>query len=254
MKKAYYKPTIFHQFPRVVAAQSTRHGGVSPPPYHSLNIGINTRDDDQLIAQNRKRFFNALGLQNPSFTYSHQIHGKEVFHAQLPASQAVQGFDAIISNQPNLLIGVTIADCCPVLIYDTSNQAFAAIHAGWRGTVAQIVKHTLDHMQTTFGTQASNCFAFVGTCISQSFYEVDEQVAQHFNPAHKTEGKAFDKWHVDLRASNRHQLIEWGLPHYQVEVSPFCTWANNEDYFSHRREKGTTGRMLAVIGMFGKEE
>ena len=250
MQLPFYQPGIFKQFPEIVAAESTRHGGVSPIPYASLNLGINTEDKAEHIADNRRIYFDAIGWERAAFASSYQVHSANIMIAT--SAGQVHGYDAIITQQKDLLVGVTVADCCPILIYDAKNGVVAAIHAGWKGTVERIVLMTLQKMQSAFKTDALDCYAYVGTCISQSQYEVDDKVAHYFSSEHKIARQQQGKWLVDIRATNQDYLRSFGIPASQIEVSPFCTWINNNDYFSHRKEKGTTGRMLVVIGMKGK--
>lgn len=241
-----HQPNIFAPHP-VVAAESQRSGGVSPAPYQSLNLGINTEDTPGHVEHNRERFFKALGWSVGAFCYSYQVHGKAVLVATEPEGH--HGYDAIITKEPGLLIGVTIADCTPVLVFDPKQRAVAAIHAGWQGTAAQIVTHTLNRMEEAFGTHPEDCLAYIGTCITQPYYEVDERVASRLPEAHLKAGAKPGKWMADLKGANLAQLLTAGVPKAHIEVSPYCTWADNEHYFSHRRNKGVTGRMLAVIGI-----
>ena len=104
-------------------------------------------------------------------------------------------------------------------------------------------------MAQRYGTRGGDCYAYIGTCIDGHHYEVDEKVARHFDGSCKWPGRTNEKWQVDLKAANKMQLLAFGIPEVQVEVSPFSTFIHGEDYFSHRRENGLTGRMLAVIGM-----
>ena len=241
------KPNIFNAFPEVIAAESTRHGGVSPVPFQSLNLGINTEDREEHIDKNRQYFFEQLGLNPQSYAGALQVHGNKVYHAQAPV--LVEGYDALITNVGGLSVGVTVADCCPILIFDARQKAVAAVHAGWRGTVAKIVVETLREMKAVFNTRPEHCYAYVGTCISQDNYEVDELVGAQFEDAHKVKGKQPGKWMVDIRKANLEQLLGAGVPAHQIEVSSYCTWDNNDNFFSYRKEKGQTGRMLAVIAL-----
>lgn len=234
-------------FDNVIAAESTRHGGVSPAPYASLNLGLNTDDDLSNVEENRRRFLAELDLSANALASAHQVHGRAVLLATEPVYE--HGYDALITQLPGLAVGVTVADCCPILIYDAKNKAVAAIHAGWRGTAARVVLAALQRMQLEFRTYPGDCFAYVGTCISQQYYEVDEQVAIRFSEVHKVPGAAPGKWMVDLRAANKHQLLSFGIPESNIEVSPYCTWQHNEDFYSHRKEQGRTGRMMAVISL-----
>jgi len=242
-----YQPSLFRQFPHLVAAESTRHGGVSPAPFDSLNLGLSTGDERENVLENRRRFFGGLGIKTSQVASSFQVHGEQILYADSPDHR--EGFDALITDQPGVFVAVSVADCTPILIFDSKNGAVAAIHAGWRGTVVGLVAKTLAAMTSRFGTQGVDCFAYVGTCIDEGSFEVGADVADHF----KTGFKRFDaekkKFFVDLKAANAAQLYVFGIPESQVEISPFSTVTHNNDYFSHRLERGTTGRMMAVIGV-----
>lgn len=242
----YRTPAIFMPFTALIAAESTRHGGVSRPPYASLNLGINTADSADDVNENRRRFLSALGASEAQLASSHQVHGTEVLYAT--EAGRFTGFDALVTNVPGLLVGVTVADCVPVLLYDSEHQAVAAIHAGWRGTVGNIVTRTLEAMQRHFGTQASHCYAYIGTCIDACSFEVGPEVAEQFAPSVKRMDAASGKGFVDLKAANFALLTEAGIPAHQIEQSIWSTVTHNTDYFSYRAEQGQTGRMLAVIG------
>lgn len=238
-------PALLTRFSDLIVAESTRHGGVSPAPFASLNLGINTTDDPAHVDENRRRLFKVIGADVGRFASSHQVHGTEVLHATEPGR--FEGYDALITSQPGLMVGVTVADCVPILLYDQANRAVAAVHAGWRGTVGGIVRKTLVAMQQRFGTAANHCYAYVGTCIDECSFEVGPEVADQFPVAFKrTDG---EKYYVDLKAANRQALLDFGIPAEQISVSPFSTVLNNDDYFSYRAEGGQTGRMLAVIGL-----
>lgn len=239
--------TILSQFDQLVAAESTRHGGISPAPFHSLNLGINTPDDPANIDENRLRLCSALGILPSRIASSLQIHGTDVLYATQPGRY--DKYDALITDQVNLYLAVSTADCTPILVYDQQHKAVAAIHAGWRGTVDGIVTVTLEAMQAQFGTRPGDCFAYVGTCIDETSFEVGPEVAEQFSPAFKRLDAYTGKWFVNLKSANSHQLTNFGIPAAQIGISSFSTVLNNEDYFSHRAEKGQTGRMLAIIGV-----
>lgn len=244
---SFHIPSIFQQFAHLIAAESTRHGGVSKPPFSSLNLGINTNDDSENVAENRHIFFEKLGVSEPQFASSYQVHGDKV--QVVTEGVHIEGYDALITNQPNVFVGITVADCTPILIYDARNQAVGAIHAGWRGTVAQIALKTLQTMQQVYGTQAADCYAYVGTCIDECSFEVGEEVAEQFEAEFKRFDATFGKYLIDLKRANAAQLSAFGVPTSQMEISPYSTVIHNKDYFSYRLEKGQTGRMLALIGI-----
>jgi polyphenol oxidase len=240
------QPKIFNTV-LVTAAQSTRLGGGSPEPYHSLNLGLSVKDHEQRVWKNRELFFGGLGIKLEQLSISHQVHGNKV----LLVNQAgrTEGFDAQITNKPNVFLTVSIADCTPVLIHDTKNNAVAAIHAGWRGTVGEIVKNALQLMHENYGTEGEDCKAFIGACISFENFEVGDEVASHFDSAFKRYDTEKRKWFIDLKKANQQQLLNFGVLPENIEISGFCTVANNDMFFSHRKENGITGRMMAVIGI-----
>ncbi|MBO0930316.1 peptidoglycan editing factor PgeF [Fibrella aquatilis] len=243
---SYRTPAIFQTIPGLIAAESTRHGGISMGPYASNNLGINTDDDPAHVAENRRRFLANWQLTEADLASSYQVHGTAIRVAL--QGERTHGFDALITNKPGLLVGVTVADCTPILVYDPQNKAVAAIHSGWRGTVGGIVTDTLALMQTEFGTNPVHCLAYVGTCIDDCNFEVSDDVAAQFAPHRQRPASQPGKAFVDLKQANADQLREAGVPESQIELSPYSTVTHNTDYFSHRLEKGITGRMLAVIG------
>lgn len=241
------KPLIFHPFPQLLAVESTRHGGVSPPPYHSLNVGVFTEDSPENIRENRTLLFQSLGIYEDQVVHSHQIHGDQILLAQHPGLQ--EGYDALITNRPGLFLSVTVADCTPILVYDPVQNAVAAIHAGWRGAAARIVLKTLKAMEMQFQTRPEDCIAYVGTCIDECSYEVGKEVAVHFEEKFTRLGPEPGKFLLDLKSANAAQLLDAGVPASQIEVSVYSTVLHNADYFSYRKESGKTGRMLAIIGL-----
>lgn len=243
----YLLPTIFKAYPQLIAAQSTRNGGYSKKPYGSLNLGLHTKDDPNIIEQNRTAFFTDLGFFPEQTAGAHQVHGTNILSVDQPGQY--EGFDALITQQTGILLTITVADCTPILIFDPISRAIAAIHAGWRGTAGQIVQKTLHKMAQEFGTQTSNCLAYIGPCIDRCTFEVDEDVAQHFAPEFKEWDVLKQKFYVDLKKANRSQLESTGLLTTNIEVSPYSTVTHNASFFSYRKEKGQTGRMLAVIGL-----
>ncbi len=249
MQKMHIPPTIFAQFPNIAAAQSTRHGGISPAPYYALNLGKSTADDPANVAENRRRFCAALGFETAQMAWSRQVHGDQIRQATAPGGS--EGFDALVTNVPGILLAVSVADCTPILIYDARQQAVAAIHAGWRGTVAGIVAKTMKYMEQAFGTQGTDCFAYIGACIDECSFEVGDEVAEEFTESFKRFDVERGKFFVDLKKANAAQLLGFGVPQNQLEISPYCTVVHHSDFFSHRKDGGVTGRGMGVIGLRG---
>lgn len=166
-----------------------------------------------------------------------QIHSNLVLLASRPGLLG-EG-DALITNHAGLAISIRTADCYPILLADSRNPAVAAIHAGWRGTAAQIVIRTLEKMKSEFGTLARDIFAAIGPGIGVCCYEVGEEVAREFG----LEGQT----HLDLASENRKQLESMGVSTQNIEALGVCTFCDAERFFSYRREKEKAGRMTSFI-------
>lgn len=245
----YTIPKIFQQFPELIAVESTRKGGVSKAPYSSLNLGLFTDDSPENVLENRERIFESLGIKISRVTQSYQVHKDKIL--KVTRSKFYEGYDALITENANTFLSVTVADCTPILIYDAKNQAVAAVHAGWKGTVLDITAKTIQRMNEEFKTNPKDCYVYVGTCIDESSFEVGEDVAAMFTYDLKRLDKTGrkPKFYVDLKKANVTQLLKCGVPENQIEVSSFSTVLDNDTYFSHRKEKGKTGRMIALIGV-----
>ncbi len=238
---------IFKSFSELTAVESRRHDGVSKAPFLSLNLGNFTEDNAEDIQENRRLLLFELGFEIINFASAKQVHSDQILH--VTEGGTYDGYDALMTNTKNILLGITVADCTPILIYDAHNQAVAAVHAGWRGTVAAIVSKTLRAMTATFGTQAEHCFAYIGTCIDLEHFEVGAEVAAQFEPHCKQWNDDTQKYHVDLKQANKDQLLSFGIPENQIEVSPYSTIKHVEHYFSYRAENGVTGRFMVLIGL-----
>jgi hypothetical protein len=241
------RPAIFSAHSNLVAAQSTRNEGLGKAPYASLNLGLHTQENPAVVKENRRLFFNDLGFDPSQIAGSHQVHGTTILVVKKPGQY--EGFDALITTEKDILLSVTIADCTPILIFDPTTETVAAIHAGWRGTIDEIVLKTLAEMQLHFKVKAQNCLAYIGPCIDRNTFEVDADVANHFANEFKDWDPIRQKYLVDLKKANQSQLESIGLLPENIETSPYSTVAHNNFFFSHRKERGQTGRMLCVIGM-----
>lgn len=242
------KPDWSIPFPDgLVAAQSTRHGGVSEAPFASLNLGLHTPDRPEHVAENRRLFCESLGFDAAQLAGGFQTHGDAVRIVEAPGQH--DGYDALVTNRRGILLSVTVADCVPILVYDPVRGAIGAAHAGWKGTVAGIAAKTLRTMQQQYGTLPQDCWVYIGTCIAQADFEVDADVADHFAAPYKHWDADRNKYFVDLKQANAAPLLTMGVPAAQLSVSPYSTAADVGTFFSHRAERGQTGRMLAVIGL-----
>jgi polyphenol oxidase len=239
-------------------AFSTRGGGVSPFPANSLNLAGFDEDSAENIRENRRRFIQLLG-DGWTLAACWQVHGLEVrlVRDADDAQSERERCDALITKLPGVLLGVKTADCVPVLLADARRGACAAVHAGWRGTLAEVVGRALGRMREEFGTDPADVRAAVGPAARACCYEVGPEVVEAFRAkfsdadslfAPTSDGHAL----ADIQLANRRQLVEAGVAPGRIHTLPLCTICRPELFFSYRREKklyGKTGRLLSVIGM-----
>ena len=222
-----------------------REGGVSDPPFESLNVKLGLGDDQSAVFENRVRAYSHMGAaQFPVIFANDLAHGNAVFVAREASSRDVQGYDAIVTNVPKLVIGLSTADCLAVLLYDSARQSIGVVHAGWRGLVAGVLQNTIDVMKNEYGAETGAVRAAVGPCICAQHYEVGVEVANRFTSQFLTNSCADgERAHLDLRSVIHSQLRDAGV--VSIAHDSRCTF-EDESLFSYRRDK-LTGRQLAAI-------
>ncbi len=236
---------------------STRLGGVSAFPENDLNLAGFGEDSNENIAENRKRFLNVLDGEFQLSTVW-QVHGdgvKKVSDLE-DAKNTEEKFDGLISDLPDLLLGVKTADCVPVLIGDKKTGSYSAVHAGWRGTVESIVVKAINKMKTEYGTNSADLICAIGPAAGCRSYEIGQEVINAFSAKFSTGGKLFTqtrKRHalIDLHLANREQMLSIGVLEQNIFTTPFCTMERTDLFFSYRVENkkfGKTGRLMSVIG------
>ena len=257
----------------VRAFSSTRKGGVGEGAYSEFNITHYCGDSAGNVRQNRQLLCNELGINDHQLFLPRQIHGKDILFIDdaflkgddVERTSALEGKDAVVTNIPGLCIGVSTADCVPVLVYDGVRKVSAAIHAGWRGTVAKIVSDTILFMEKECGCSPSDMKAVIGPSISLEAFEVGKEVYMNFSnagfpmnsisrfyphPSGDTEcqGK-LGKWHLDLWAANWLLLEEAGVPFENIQVANVCTYGTSDSFFSARQLGINSGRIYTGIIM-----
>jgi hypothetical protein len=237
-------------------AFSTRIGGVSPPPFDSLNLGNpsgGTQDDWSRIYENYRRLQSAIDCPSHNRLWVHQIHGAGVAVARRDADfECGLRADAIVCDDPSRLVAVRTADCLPVLIATTDGSLVAAVHAGWRGVIAGVVPAAMIAMQSIRSIRPASLLAVIGPGIGPDAFEVGPEVVGAFQT--RFPGKPFLWRHadnarstIDLPAAVACQLKEAGLTDRQIDRADMCTFTRRDEFFSHRRDRGVTGRMAAMI-------
>lgn len=238
----------------LVHAFTTRLGGVSTGAFESLNLSRRDGEADGAVEENRARVKAALGLK--SLVFARQVHGNTVIRIDSPPADGIAGEgDAMMTNVPGLGLAVQTADCVPLLLFDPENRAVAAVHSGWRGTVQEIARHTLEAMNAAYGTRPDKIQAAIGPSISPANYRVGPEVIEQFGSLFgDTEGligprDAEGGGRLDNAGAVRRQLIEAGVSPDAIWMSDACTFADDNLFSCRRAKGGPFGGQAGVIGL-----
>jgi polyphenol oxidase len=268
--------------PWLVHGFSTRAGGVSRAyGGKSLNLGFTPEDSRRAVEQNRAAFLRELGALRKGHEWPlvtvRQIHS-DLVHCISEIPESPLAGDGLVTRTPGLLLAILTADCLPVILADTKRRAIGVFHAGWRGTVKRIVEKGVGEMQRCFGTRPRDIKAAIGPGVHGCCYSVGPEVRSQFESQFEYGSKLFReveesdpvrekypllfltarapghselprKIFLDLVEANRRQLLAVGVAAKNISASPLCTSCHTDLLFSHRAEKGVTGRMMAVAGI-----
>lgn len=256
-----YRSTAFAGFEAALAhGFSSREGGCSKQPYTGCNLGLTSGDKVEDVQANRIAFAEAVGILPSQVACGIQVHSTNIYTAgkadagkgYLDVREAVPDTDGMVTNVPGVALITLYADCTPILYYNPVQQVIAVTHCGWKGTVGKIATKMIRRMEEEFGCQPADTLVAIGPSISQANYEVDEPVLARvreafsfaeeiIQPVDETHGK------VDLWKANRRQLMEAGVLPEHIDVSGMCTYQMHDTFYSHRYDKGITGRNAALI-------
>lgn len=252
----------FSQYTNLIHGFSTRIGGVSNPPFASLNLAFHVGDDQAAVVENRRRYCAALGLKLEDLTAGEQVHGDKVRVVvgqdkgcgAFAYDTAFPGTDAFITNEPGVVLSSYYADCVPLFIYDPVHEVLGLAHGGWKGTVKRIGARAIEAMTEHFGTAPQDCLVGIGPSVGQCCYEVDDNVIRPLQNAFPqwaefVRAKANGRWDLDLSATNRQVFLDAGVKPENIEVSGLCTACRTDLFFSYRAEQGKTGRMASIIAL-----
>lgn len=241
----------------VQAHVSTRHGGVSPAPWATLNFSVARGDEPTRVAENRRRFAQAVGVESTQVVSARQVHGTGIAKVdESHRGQTQEGVDGLITDVVGLPLSLVFADCVPLVFYDPARHALGVVHAGWRGTVNGAATAALWAMQAAYGSDPARVLVGIGPSIGPTSYEVGDEVvelaqakltdgARYFHRPHEQAARL----HFDLWQANVGQLVEAGVLPENIEVSGIDTAQTTGDLFSHRAEHGRCGlfSMLAWL-------
>jgi polyphenol oxidase len=265
----------FCKLPWLIHGFSTRPGGASSLESESvLNLGFMEWDSRENVLANRRKFQSALGAAHFHLAPLKQIHSDVIHRLERSSAEPCKG-DASATYQPGVLLAIQTADCVPILIVDPHKRAVAAIHAGWRGTLARIAEKAVGRMQLEFGSEPVHLLAAIGPSIGPCCYEVAADFVTRFTAQFANASNYFDEprtgdepnplqWlnmkppghqppprnvYLDLRKANRSQLLASGLRAQNIFSSDLCTACRTDLFFSHRRKGPLSGRLMSVIGI-----
>jgi polyphenol oxidase len=227
---------------------TTRKGGVSDDYYSSLNLGLSTGDDPEVVGQNRERVLEHFRVNKNQVSVLEQVHGNTVVVAE--AGWHTFQADAQVTDDPNLLLIIGMADCLPILFYDPVQKAVGAAHAGWRGTSLRIAENVVVTMQREYGSKPADLRVAIGPAICKKNYQVGAEVFEAFKtagiPASVFEEDG-ERYRVDIAGANKCVLEQSGIPKENIEDLNLCTFANSELFYSHRRDGQKRGSHWALI-------
>lgn len=237
--------SIFQSFPEIKAFTTTKK---------SLGSGSVrfTGDHEKVYAGKRRELARLLGLEVRQLVFPRQTHSANVTVVDSVPDIEIADTDALVTNKSGICLCVQTADCVPVLLFDCQKKVLAAVHAGWRGTVAKIVGQTIAKMKTQYGCNPQHILAAIGPAVGPRVYEVGDEVVNAVRAAVPRSEETLQKFpsgkfHVDLWQANRNILTDCGVLEKHIEVLAECTVANNAKYYSARRDGIDTGRMVSGI-------
>lgn len=236
----------------------TRQGGVSSEPFSSLNLSESVPDDKANVYANRSRAYGAFGRQAENVVQAHLVHGANVTRVTRKNNGTwMPHTDGIITNQPGCALAMNFADCAPVLVYDPLNKAIGLGHAGWMGAVRDLPGALIRAMTAEFGSDPAELLAAIGPAIGPCCYEVSEPVVSQvrevfeapesllLNGQNGAPAANDGHFYFDLPEANRRNLQRAGVQH--IEMSGLCTACRTDWFYSHRAEKGRTGRFGTIF-------
>jgi YfiH family protein len=265
----YFLKKWMEDEPHLQVGFTGRQGGCSHAPYSSLNLAYHVDDNAVDVLQNRIKLARAIGFEPTTWTCGEQVHGtqigvvkaSDVGKGYSDRESAFQNTDGLVTNVPNILLTSFYADCVPLYFFDKVKRVIGLAHAGWKGTVGQIAKAMVTTMNETYGCDPQHIYAGIGPSIGDCCYEVDEYVMSRVRETLVELGGDIDinviaspssnegKSMLNLKELNRMIMIKAGILAEFIECTTWCTSCHPDQFFSYRKEEGTTGRMASWIGM-----
>ncbi len=253
-KQNYLLSEKLGDFSSIIHCFTTREGGYSTGKIQGLNLGFRVGDNPEDVTKNYRRVCDDMGFCFDNMVLSRQEHTDNIRIVTeedkgkgLTKESDIFSTDGLITNLKNVPLGIFYADCVPVLLYDREKQVIGAVHSGWRGTVMGISAKAVEIFKEKFGSEAKDIVCAIGPCIGPCCFEVQEDVAQHFDSEYVIK-KENGRFNIDLWKANVDILVKAGVPRENIDIAEECTKCKNNIYYSYRAHgKEHTGRMCAFI-------
>lgn len=246
--------------PWLGAGFTTRIGGYSQAPYQSFNLGLHVGDMTKDVLANRKKLTNIEGVPFDSLTCGQQTHGSNVRYVDSndrgkgnsSDRTSIADTDGLYTDKPHIMLTSFYADCVPLFFLHPTKKIIGLAHAGWKGTVANIGGNLVHKWLTQFEIEPQDIQVVIGPAIGSCCYEVDGRIIKHFDTINEQAKQAIrsishDWYRLDLKQINYHLLVQAGIPTANIEMTSWCTGCHSRYFYSHRQEKGKTGRMASYM-------
>ncbi len=238
------KSQLLNKYQEIIFGLNTKIGGGRNKPFY-FNMSNSVGDEKRSVDENRKLFFNALGLREENVALQKQMHSDVVTYV---SKGGICGeSDAMITDKNNLGIAVSTADCAAIFLYDKKNKVIAGVHSGWRGSEKKILLKTLQKLTSDFNSSADNLTAYIAPAITQKNYEVGREVADLFDKKYISEND--EKFYLDVSQVNYDILVNFGLQKNHIQQSKLCSYEQKNLLHSFRRDGLNSGRSFGIIAM-----
>ena len=243
-KTEVIKSEVFKRYKEIVFGVSTINLDIVDSKF-KFNLSYTVGDDPENVKKNRTTFFNKLNIDEKKVCLQKQTH--PINHNYVEVPYFFKDSDALYTDKKDIYLAISIADCIPIFLYEPEKGVIAGIHSGWKGTRDKILTLTLKTLIKKYDLDSQKIIAYIGPGISGDNFEVGKDVWEMFPEDYQLQKN--NKYFIDLKKNNYDQLINSGLLHTNIEVSPYCTYKEKELFHSYRRDGALSGRMLGVIGI-----
>ncbi|MFA9559637.1 peptidoglycan editing factor PgeF [Evansella sp. AB-rgal1] len=262
VQKQFLVLESWKHIPNIVAGFTTKNGGTSDSPFRSFNLGLHVNDDVNKVIDNRKLLSSLLGFRTTNWVCSDQVHGnniekvtiKDAGSGVVDYQTSIKSTDGLYTDEPNILLTSGYADCVPLFFCEPNKKLIGVAHAGWKGTVKDIAGEMIRKWQLTEGINPSDVYTVIGPSIGGCCYVVDDHVIDFVNNAlSQKDPRPYQEiskgqYALDLKRVNKLLMLAAGIREENIIISSYCTSCSDNLFFSHRRDKGKTGRMLSFLG------